>query len=233
MKAIAILSQKGGAGKSTVAIHLAAAAYQDGQTAVIADLDSQASASDWHAARLKNGGDPLPHVSKTNPNSIGSLVEAAKRQGVDFLILDTPPKSDKEAIAAAELADLVIMVSTPSAMDLRAMKNTIKLTRIAKLKPGAQVVLALNMMRPLGAAAADAAAALRELEVNVLPVGFGNRVAFEYCLIKGETALEYEPDGKADKEAQAFYKHVCKLVDKSTRRHRTGRKAYEKIEAYA
>jgi chromosome partitioning protein len=156
-------------------------------------------------------------VQPTNPAHLSGFVQEAARQGVDFLILDTPPKSDREAIAAAEQADLVLMVSTPSVMDLRAMHNTIRLVQLTKLKPGAKVRLMLNRMRPMGSAAVEAAQALRELNVDVLPLGFGYRVAFEYCLIEGEGASEYEPDGQAATEAANLYKYICKLVYKNTK----------------
>lgn len=216
MKTIAILSQKGGAGKSTVAINLASAAQQDGKTVIIADLDSQGSCSDWHAARLKYGSDPLPHVQAVDPSALSAFANEAERRGVDLLILDTPPKSDHEAIAAAEHADFVLMVSSPSPMDLRAVKNTIRLTKIAKLKLGVNIALVLNLMRPLGTAAHEAAIAIRQLDTTVLHYGLGNRVDFEYSLIQGQSALEYDPRGKAAQEVNNLYVLMCQHVGMPT-----------------
>ena len=87
MKTIAILSQKGGSGKTTLALHLAVAAQQDGKTAVIADLDEQASATMWHKARKE----PLPHVQPIHSAALEQFAAEAERQGVDFLFIDTAP----------------------------------------------------------------------------------------------------------------------------------------------
>jgi len=213
MKTVAIIAQKGGVGKTTLALSLATAAHLKGKGAMIADLDPQASAKEWYDARLACGGDELPYVQKTTPQELPNLVAEAEKQGVEFLILDTPPKADKEAIVSAEQADLVLMVSSPSPMDLRAMHHTVRLTQLTSLKPGAKVVLALNKLRPLGPATEDAMEALRELNVSTLSVGFGSRVDFEYCLNAGQSALEYDPKGQAAQEILGLYLQINKLVN--------------------
>lgn len=232
MKILTILTQKGGVGKSTVAINLAVAAHLNGKTTVIADLDDQRSAKLWHEARLRNDADPMPHVQKVNVNALPGFIAECEKQSVDFLILDTPPKADKEGIAAAEQADLIFMVSSPSPMDLRAMGDTIRLVSLTSLKPGTPVKLILNKMRPLGSSAVEAAQVLRELNVDVLPLGFGNRVDFEYSLIEGLSALEYEPEGQAAKETQSLYKETCKLVNMKTPK-RKGETTHGKVKARA
>lgn len=205
MKTIAILSQKGGSGKTTLALHLAVAAQQDGKTAIIADLDEQASATMWHKARK----DPLPHVQPTHSAALDQFAGEAERQGVDFLFIDTAPQSDKPAINAAEVADLVLVICKPSVMDLRAIQNTIRLTKLASLKPGAKVFTVLTQIEPFGKLQEEARATLKRLGVDVLPNGLGRRVAYHHGLINGQTALEYEPEGKAAQEVRTLYKMVC------------------------
>ena len=205
MKTVAILSQKGGSGKTTLALHLAVAAQQDGKTAIIADLDEQASATMWHKARR----DPLPHVQPTHSAALEQFAGEAERQGVDFLFIDTAPQSDKPAINAAEAADLILVICKPSVMDLRAIQNTIRLTRLASLKPGARVVTVLTQIEPFGRLQDEARATLSGLGVDVLPSGLGRRVAYHHGLINGQTALEYEPEGKAAQEVRALYRVVC------------------------
>ena len=204
MKTVAILSQKGGSGKTTLALHLAVAAQQDGKTAIIADLDEQASATMWHKARE----DPLPHVQPTHSAALDQFAGEAERQGVDFLFIDTAPQSDKPAINAAEAADLILVICKPSVMDLRAIQNTIRLTQLASLKPGARVVTVLTQIEPFGRLQDEARATLNRLGVDVLPNGLGRRVAYHHGLINGQTALEYEPEGKAAQEVRALYKVV-------------------------
>ena len=207
MKTIAILSQKGGSGKTTLALHLAVAAHQDGKTAVIADLDEQASATMWHKARK----DPLPHVQPTHSAALEQFAAEAERQGVDFLLIDTAPQSDKPAINAAEAADMILIICKPSVMDLRAIQNTIRLTRLADLKPGAKIFTVLTQIEPFGKLHEEARTTLNKLGVNVLSDGLGRRVAYHHGLIDGQTALEYEPEGKAAQEVRTLYKNICHL----------------------
>ena len=207
MKTIAILSQKGGSGKTTLALHLAVAAQQDGKTAVIADLDEQASATVWHKARQ----DPLPHVQPTHSAALDQFASEAERQGVDFLFIDTAPQSDKPAINAAEAADIILIVCKPSVMDLRAIQNTIRLTKLANLKPTTKVFTVLTQIEPFGKLHEEARKTLNKLAVDVLPEGLGRRVAYHHGLIDGQTALEYEPDGKAAQEVRNLYRKLCNL----------------------
>jgi len=208
MKTIAILSQKGGSGKTTLALHLAVAAQQDVKTAVIADLDEQASATLWHRARK----DPQPHVQPTHPMALDQLVAEATRQGVDFLLIDTAPQSDKPAIKAAEVADLILITCKPSVMDLRAIQNTLRLTKLVNLKPGVKVFAVLTQIDPFGNLHEEARTTLHQLAVNVLPGGLGRRVAYHHGLIDGQTALEYEPAGKAAQEVRTLYQQICSLA---------------------
>ena len=223
MKTIAVLSQKGGSGKTTLALHLAVAAHQDGKTAVVADLDEQASATMWHKARK----DPLPHVQPTHSAALEQFAAEAGRQGVDFLFIDTAPQSDKPAINAAEAADLILIVCKPSVMDLRAIQNTLRLTKLADLKPGANVFAVLTQIEPFGRLHEEARKTLCELAVNVLPQGLGRRVAYHHGLIDGHTALEYEPEGKAAQEVRALYRKICHLAFISSSHHGEGALADE------
>lgn len=209
MKTIAIISQKGGAGKTTLALHLAVAAVQDDKTAIIADLDEQASATMWHKAR----NNALPHVQPTHSAALSTFLPEAERQGVDLMILDTAPQSDKPAINAAEVADLILVPCKPSVMDLRAVQNTIRLTKLANLKPGAQVFAVLTQIEPFGRLHEEARATLQKLDLQVLPHMLGRRVAYHHGLIDGRTALEFEPDGKAAAETKLLYEAVLRIVN--------------------
>ena len=219
MKTIAILSQKGGSGKTTLALHLAVAAHQDGKTAVIADLDEQASATMWHKARK----DPLPHVQPTHSAALEQFAAEAERQGVDFLFIDTASQSDKPAINAAEAADMILIICKPSVMDLRAIQNTIRLTRLADLKPEAKIFTVLTQIEPFGKLHEEARTTLNKLGVNVLSDGLGRRVAYHHGLIDGQTALEYEPEGKAAQEVRTLYKKICHLEFIPSQRRSTDR----------
>jgi chromosome partitioning protein len=204
MKTVAILSQKGGSGKTTLAIHLAVAALERDLTAMVADLDPQASASLWHKARAH----PLPHVQPTHPVALPGLIQEAGRQGLDLFLIDTAPQSDNPAVAAAEAADLVLITCRPSVMDLRAIQNTIRLARLAGVAPH----VVLTQVDPFGSLQDEAMRTLDGLGVAVLPELIGRRVAYHHGLIDGRTALEYEPEGKAASEVRALFRAVGRLT---------------------
>jgi chromosome partitioning protein len=204
MKTVAILSQKGGSGKTTLAIHLAVAALEHGLTAMVADLDPQASASLWHKARSH----PLPHVQPTHPVALQGLIQEAARQGLELFLIDTAPQSDNPAVAAAEAADLVLITCRPSVMDLRAIQNTIRLTRLAGVAPH----VVLTQVDPFGTLQDEAVKTLSGLGVAVLPELMGRRVAYHHGLIDGRTALEYEPAGKAAAETRALFRKIGRLA---------------------
>jgi hypothetical protein len=104
MTIIAIVSQKGGSGKTTLSVNLAAAAEAAGAVALIIDTDPQATASQWGAWR----SDKAPEVIDSAPPRILAKVEAAKAQGATFIVIDTPPHADSAASRAVEVADLVL-----------------------------------------------------------------------------------------------------------------------------
>jgi chromosome partitioning protein len=104
MKTIAIISQKGGAGKTTVAIHLAVAAEQNGLKTALFDLDPQASASSWSDKR----GNPSPAVVFAQAARLPSLLEQAASQSADLVIIDSAPNADSASLAAARAVDLIL-----------------------------------------------------------------------------------------------------------------------------
>lgn len=204
MKTISIISQKGGAGKTTLALHLAVAAEKAGQTAVIIDLDPQASATSWKDSRLSD----TPIVVSAQAARLATVLEAAKKGGAKICIIDTAPHSESTALAAARASDLILIPCRPAILDLRAISNTIELARIANKS----VAVVLNSVPPRGSLAEEAAAAVAGYEVEVAPVQIGQRAAFMHALTVGQTAQEYEPTGKGADEIQQLYMWTCKQV---------------------
>ena len=215
MKTIAIISQKGGSGKTTTLLNLAVAAQQDGKTVVIVDLDMQASATDWHRARA----DKSPHVQPTHPAGLPDLLKTAEGQGVDFIFIDTAAKTESDTADAIEAADLVLVTCRPSVMDLRAMRNSIRLCQVRGVVPH----VVLTQIEPQGSLHEEARRSLEELGIDVLPVGLGRRAAFHHSVIDGLSAAE----GKAATEVRRLYKAVCHLAGLPSR-HQAGKKAHHR-----
>ncbi len=205
MKTVAIVSQKGGVGKTTLALHLAVAAERDGKTTVIIDLDPQASASTWKDLREEE----TPIVQPAQANRLGIILAEAEKLGAAFVVIDTSPNSDGASLSAARAADLVLIPCRPHLLDLKAIGSSIDLAHLAK-KPFAVVV---NAVPPRGSLATEADTAIGIYDAPIAPVHLSMRAAYYHCLVNGQVAQEYEPTGKAAEEAFELYKWVRKQLD--------------------
>lgn len=211
MKIIAIISQKGGAGKTTLAVHLATAAASAGYTAAVIDLDPQATAASWGDRRVAEA----PEVISGQAARLPALVNAAQQNGADFLVLDTAPNADQVVSLAARAADLVLIPCRAAAFDLEAIETTLMLAKAA-LKP-AYVVL--NAVPPRSGGGREAAEGLVARGAKVAPHQLTHRAAFAHGVIDGRSAQEFEPNGKAADEIEALYEWLCGVVDMPTRGH--------------
>src|SRR3954447_12763256 len=131
MQTVVVVSQKGGTGKTTLAVHLAVAAERAGQPAVVIDLDPQASAAAWRDLRKAEG----PAVESVQPARLASTLKAAEGAGCELAMIDTPARSENTALDAVRLADLALIPCRPGFFDTAAMSFTANLLRLAN-KPG-------------------------------------------------------------------------------------------------
>ena len=202
MKTIALLSQKGGAGKSTIATHLAICAMRAGKAVAIFDIDPQGSALSW-ASRRKS--QDLP-VVKATPVQLPGLLKNAEKQNADLIIIDTAGRSDIAAAHVIQAADLVLIPCRPSAADLDAIQDTIRLVTNANSKRAAVV---LNQIPTCGSMGQEARTVITE-RMTVAPVGLYLRSAYSRAWNDGRSVEEYEPNGKAASEIKALYKWILK-----------------------
>lgn len=214
MKTIAILSQKGGAGKTTLAIHLAVAAHQTGSPVLIFDIDEQASAYKWFKRRQVAAATPVtPYVKTLQAVALEEALQV--KHGAELVLIDTPPSTNPGTLTAAELADLVLIPLKPTMLDLEAIPNTIRLAHLAGKEP----LVILTMVEPQGSLHEEFREKIRGLQIEVCPYSTGRRVAYHHGLIgAGQTALEYDPRGKAATEIRMLYRFLTKrLADRATR----------------
>lgn len=212
MHTIALISQKGGTGKTTIAVHLATAFTQAGKNVLVLDLDPQASAAEWHDAREAK----FPHVESIQPVRLAKTAESAREIGTDVLILDTAPHSEATSVEAARLADLILIPCQPSIMDIRAIGKTIQLMKLVQT-PAFAIINAVQH-HSIGAARQAEKTIESVLGLPVAPCRLGERVAYNRCLITGHAAQEIEPEGKAANEIHRLWKWADAQLTKSSRK---------------
>jgi chromosome partitioning protein len=206
---IAVVVQKGGAGKTTLAINLAAAAEQAGHVALIIDTDPQASACEWASWRK---GVP-PEVIDSAPPRLAAKIAQARGQGATFIVIDTPPHADAAASKAVEAADMVLIPCRPSAFDLAAIRTTGQLVKLHG-KPAALVFTAGPARAPK--IYADATALVESFGINVCPHIVADRAAFRHASAAGQSVFEFEPNGRAAAEIEQIHMWLCEQLNMST-----------------
>lgn len=200
MKVITILAQKGGATKTTLAIHLVVAALQDNKEAMIIDLDPQASAAKWKDLRP---GD-TPAVITAPASRLEQNLEIARKANADLVIVDTAPHSNNTALTAARSADLIIIPTKCGIMDLQTVPDSIDIAKLAN-KPA---VIVLSAVPVRGTVVEQVRTALQPLGVEISPYTTAYRTAFSTAPNTGLTAQEYEPQGKAAEEIRLLYQWI-------------------------
>ncbi len=201
MKTLAIISQKGGVGKTTLATALAVAAERDGKASAVFDLDPQASAAFWHDTRQAD----TPAVVSIPPARLAHVLKAAGETGCQLAIIDAPPFAKDIAYEAAQAADFILIPTRPAVLDVMAMTRTLELVRHYG-KPSAVV---LTFCPVQGREIADTEDAVAQLGAVLAPVRIHNRVAYSRAQQTGLTAGEFEPDGKAAAEIKHLYEYTC------------------------
>ena len=200
MFTVALISRKGGAGKTTLACGLAVAGERQGLTTALVDLDPQGSATAWSGLR----GAGTPAVIMGSAPQLPALLAAARAAGADLALIDTAPHSTGAALKAAQAADLVLIPCRASVADLHAIGTSIEITRRART--AAAVVL--NAAPVQGPLVAQARAAIAAYEVEMVPVVLHQRIAHVHAFTNGLTAPELKRTSKAGSELSALFHWV-------------------------
>ncbi len=206
MQTVAVVSQKGGAGKTTLAIHLGVAASAAGLVSLIVDTDPQATASKWGTWR--GGGNPEV-IDCAAHALLSRKLQQAAGLGAQFAVIDTPPHADIMAREACRAADLLLVPCRPRAFDLDAIQTTAELVK-ASGKPAFVIFMAGPPRAPV--LYADAGQLVQQFGLQVAPVILPDRAAFHHSTERGKTATEIEPGSRAAEEVAALWNWLCQHV---------------------
>ena len=204
---IATINQKGGVGKTTLTIQLAAeVSRQKGTWVCVADTDIQRSLGDWWRSRDSE----QPVLVECRLDQVQRVIRVAEEQGVTHLFFDTAPRADPVGLAPlARLVDLVLIPTRPSAVDLRAISGTLRFLHEANA-PAAVVLNACPPRNITGDASVvrQARRVLEEHGAMVAAISIGQRNALALPVVGGRTAVESEPQSKAAAEIARLWQWV-------------------------
>ena len=210
MKTLAVMSRKGGAGKTTIAVNLTLAARAAGVKAVLADADPLRSACDILRDREEAPG----LIFETSASKLFALTEASRRAGVDLLIIDTPAAPEADVAEAVKVADLCLAVSRPTYLDLAAAVRSVAIIQ----RLGREGMIVLNQCAPARAgveppSVLKAFEALRFAHLPVAPTAIRARMTYQTAFAQGRSVLEIDEEGAAAREVRALFNHVWRRLN--------------------
>lgn len=200
MRIIAVASQKGGSGKTTLSGHLAVQAEAAGHGPVaLIDTDPQGSLSAWWNARVAE----TPLFARTTLADLPDDLAALREAGIALVVIDTPPAITTAIGEVIRVADFVVIPTRPSPHDLRAVGATVQLVR----RCGKPLVFVVNDATPRARITSEAAIALSQ-HGTVAPVTIHHRTEFASSMIDGRTVGEVNGAGRSALEVKALWDYL-------------------------
>jgi len=210
MRVVAMASQKGGSGKTTLSGHLAVQAELAGQgPVVLIDIDPQGSLAEWWNEREAEA----PAFAQTTVARLAADLEMLRQQGFRLAVIDTPPAITMAIQGVIQVAELIVIPTRPSPHDLRAVGATVDLCERA----GKPLIFVVNAATPKARITSDAAVALSQ-HGTVAPITIHHRVDFAASMIDGRTVMEVDPNSKSAIEVQTLWTYIADRLEKNFRR---------------
>lgn len=199
MKIIVLASQKGGAGKTTLCGHLSVEASLNGHKVAIIDTDPQGSLAAWWNERESDS----PAFVSSSIIKLQDDINLIKKEGFDYLFIDTPPAVTQTIETVVGVADLVVIPTRPSPHDLRAVGKTVDIVNDCNKR----MVFVINGAANRARISADAAIALSQ-HGAVCPTVVYQRTDFASSMIDGRTVQEMDKASKSAIEVRELWKYV-------------------------
>lgn len=209
MPIVAVLNQKGGAGKTTIATHLARAYQLAGKKVLLIDSDPQGSARDWAAMREDQ---PVSTVGIDRPTIERDIKSVAK---VDWVIIDGAPQAQDLAVSAMKAAHFVLIPVQPSPYDIWATAALVDLVRQRIEITDGALKAAFVISRAIKGTkiGEEVSAALEGYELPVLSSRINQRVIFPSTAATGRTVFDDSPNGEASKEIKQLAQEIESLLN--------------------
>lgn len=210
MRVLALASQKGGSGKTTLSGHLAVQAQRAGAgPVVLIDIDPQGSLADWWNEREAE----YPAFAQTTVSRLANDLMVLRQQGFKLAVIDTPPAITMAIQSVISVAELIVVPTRPSPHDLRAVGATVDLCERA----GKPLVFVVNAATPKAKITSEAAVALSQ-HGTVAPITLHHRTDFAASMIDGRTVMEVDPESRSAAEIAALWRYIADRLEKNFRR---------------
>lgn len=210
MRVLAMASQKGGSGKTTLSGHLAVQAQLAGAgPVVLIDIDPQGSLADWWNERNTE----FPAFAQTTVARLAGDLEVLRQEGFKLAVVDTPPAITMAIQSVINVAELIVIPTRPSPHDLRAVGATVDLCERA----GKPLLFVVNGATPKAKITFEAAVALSQ-HGTVAPVTIHHRTDYAASMIDGRTVMEVDPHGRSAEEMVELWRYISDRLEKNFRR---------------
>jgi len=208
---ISFVNQKGGVGKTTTAINLAASLTRRNYRIVLVDLDPQGSATKWHGVEGNQAFEVLPQPAVLTPLDVDTLSNA-----YDYVIIDAPPSICEITRAVLAISDIAVIPVSPSSLDLWACTDTLNMIEaIQSENPGLEVKFLINRKIPGTRTGREIRDALSGFETNIIETELCQRVAYVESMKYGVSVVQFAPASKAAEEIERLSNELVKEHDQA------------------